>query len=120
MSNEPSMQRRRQLHGTIELHQMPCAVDQFKLSTWNQLCQSMSPVNRDPTVVVAPDYENGQIEVWVEAFDLIGMCLIRLRNLPVERSPTLSIEPRGDQGVHLGRAEADVACSTHIGPERPS
>jgi len=63
------MQRRRQPHGTIELHQMTCAIDQFNLSTRNELCQSMSPVNRDPAVVVAPDYEYGQIEVWVEAFE---------------------------------------------------
>ena len=63
--------------------------------------QPVRAVDRDPGVLGAPDDLHGQVERRVQRLDLVGVALVGLRDLPVERRLAGGAEPGLDQQVEV-------------------
>ena len=82
---------------------MPRALDDPKLCSGNELDKTMGAVDGNPGVFASPDDEEGQVELRVQVLHLVRVRLVGLRNLAIEGSLPVSVEPWRDQGVHRGR-----------------
>ncbi|NMN74820.1 hypothetical protein AF70_00003370 [Pseudomonas sp. KD5] len=83
----------------ILLHQMPGIRNGMKLRPRNHLMQRPPALNRNPLIVFPPENLHRAANRRVQRFDLAGITLIHLRDLPIERRLPRITQP----GLHVRR-----------------
>ena len=87
---------------------MAGVLDEVQSRTRDELREPVRPVDRDPGVLGAPDDLHGQVEGRVQRLDLVGVALVGLGDLPVERRLAGGAEPGPDEQVEVVGAERSV------------
>ena len=67
-----------ELDGLVEVDEMTGVFDQLELRSRDRVRETMSAVDGNPGVVATPKDKNGEIEAWIQRFDLVGVGLIGL------------------------------------------
>lgn len=93
-----------QLDGSVLLDEVTCVIDELDSASRDQMVELSSLIDGYPPVCSSPDDQRRHTDLGVERFDLVGVALIGLGDLPVERGLSFRTQPRGDQRVmHEGR-----------------
>jgi hypothetical protein len=71
----------------------------------DQRMQRFAPRQRNPWIVLAPEYSYRAPNVAEHRLDFGGILLIRLRELPIEACPSLLGQPRLDQLLDIARID---------------
>jgi hypothetical protein len=109
LGGEPVVQRGGQGNGLVDLDQVPGGVDELQARVGDEIGEAVSAIDGDPGVVLSPDDQDGKIKLGVARLDLVGVGLIGLSDLAIERLLTVGSEPRCDEHVRLCWGETRVA-----------
>ena len=98
---EPSAQARRQGRWLVQLDEMSGALDQLGPCPGNSCAQAMSTVDRDPRVLLPPDHQRWNVHLGVSGLHLVGVALVRLSDLTIEGSLSLSATQQGETSISI-------------------
>src|SRR5439155_20344155 len=82
--------------GRVVLEEVPRTGNDLELGARDHGVEPAPALDRDPFVLLAPEDQHRGADASVERFDLVGVALVRLRDLTVERVMYFGAEPGQD------------------------
>jgi hypothetical protein len=111
---EPSVEQGVEFRWSIFLNEVAGKVDEFESARVDQTPESVPSVDWYPIIRTSPHDQGGDLDMGVEGFDLVGVSLVTLGDLPVERGLSRGSEPGRYQGIVDAWRESLVAGTSDV------